>query len=387
MLKLRLLCAGLALALTAMAQTAYLVEGDGRAIRAAVSAAGGEILPAHPSQPANYTLVRIADEQRTQVPGRVYQAIPELFDRSRPVYFCGSDVTNPPAISSGWYWQGVGPIGYSFGNMQPDFGYSADFYKSVARWVNDMYSSVIEQDYYETADPNAWRSLHIAFMPDDHGDSPFDNALAHNFYPYPGAPESLAGDMHIKKTGKRWDFRPWVSPPDVGVIDAASVMLHEGGHARGLAHRDSGLMHPIYQGIRTFDSGMLSDLWTAYGMRSRPLPAPPVEPGTPAPEPCRRDCPPTPGGATLTLTAPSSVPDSTVTVQASWTGTGATVLHWVSMPGGYSGDLAVTGTTWQFPVALSAGANTVTVDARNASGATLASASATVTYQSGRSGR
>jgi hypothetical protein len=100
---------------------------------------------------------------------------------------------------------------------------------------------------FQMGDANS--DIRLRFASGAHGDTqPFDgpgNVLAHAFFP---PPNDFAGQIHMD-ADEHWSS---ASPNPNGAIDLMSVVLHELGHALGLAHSNvrEAVMYPYYSGIR-----------------------------------------------------------------------------------------------------------------------------------------
>src|SRR5882724_796093 len=106
------------------------------------------------------------------------------------------------------------------------------------------------------------RTIDIFFASGAHGDAyPFDGpggALAHTFYPAPPNSEPVAGDMHLD-ADEAWHTG--------SSIDLFSVVLHETGHALGLAHSDNpgAVMYPFYKMTGELNADDIAGIQSLYG--------------------------------------------------------------------------------------------------------------------------
>jgi hypothetical protein len=234
------------------------------------------------------------------------------------------------------------------------------------------------------ASSQAARTISILFARGSHGDAyPFDGPgkiLAHTFYPAPPNAEPIAGDMHLDED-EDWQ---------VGRnIDLFTVVLHETGHALGLAHSDQpgAIMYPYYRLGAVLSDDDIAGIRNLYGSRDASSPgtpavtppAAPADPGTPNPAtPGSPGAPtPTPGSGSdttppaLRITSPAltivstSAPSITVRGTAS-DNAGVTQVAW-STSNGDSGTAMGTA-VWSASVPLEKGTNTVTIRAFDPAG-------------------
>jgi hypothetical protein len=235
------------------------------------------------------------------------------------------------------------------------------------------------------------RTIDILFARGAHGDPyPFDGrgrVLAHTFYPAPPNSEPIAGDMHLDAD------EDWHSGTDT---DLFSVVLHEAGHALGLAHSDQpgAVMYPYYRMSTGLTSDDIAGIQDLYGAPDTGGPATPPSPPTPPTLPPVTPTPPSPTPPPTPPTSPPSAPPSTpassdktlpsLRIASPGTTIVSTDSAALQLSGTASDDRAVTavkwstsngdsgmasGTTlWNASVPLLVGTTTITVRAYDAAG-------------------
>ena len=251
----------------------------------------------------------------------------------------------------------VAHLGYAFGALTPRLP-AATVESEILRAL-DTWSSVTNVTFSPAVTATAARTVLIEFASGAHGDAyPFDaqgTIVAHTFYPAPGNPESIAGDMHLNMA------EDWY----VGSgLDVYTVALHEAGHALGLTHTDNpgDVMYPYYQEGKTLSANDIGAVRALYGAPNAAAPVPvTAAPATPTSSPAPAATP-----LTLELNAIAS-PGQATEVPISGTvkgGTGTLSVQWQTDKG-YSGKATMgTSGTWSVAdVTLVAGANTLTVTA------------------------
>ena len=304
----------------------------------------------------------------------------------RRVHVCGGAVTAAGAVGQyiskvGEGWDGPGKkaarLRYLIGALTakvPAEEARAEIKRALAEW-----SRVAQIDFAEGGAAGDAMSLHITFAKGAHGDPyPFDGAgrvLAHTFYPAPPNPEPLAGDLHLDEE------EAWRVGTD---IDLYSVVLHELGHALGLAHSDKpgAVMYAYYQRASSLTDEDISAVLELYAARSASPPTPPSEPTPPEPTPS-----PSPNPTPPPASPPSPATDRTapaLTVAVPHTTSVTTTAASLAMRGSASDNVGVsrviwtsnvygtgtaTGTTgWSATVPLALGYNTIVVRAYDAAG-------------------
>ena len=197
-------------------------------------------------------------------------------------------------------------------------------------------------------------------------------ALAHTFFPAPDTREPMAGDLHLD-ADETWR---------VGAsVDIFSVVLHEAGHALGLAHSDDprSVMYPYYRQQSGLGASDIAAVQALYGNKgssaipvSPPVTTPPTIPPATNPSPVTT----TGSGADvtppmLTIGSPNGTLISTYLASITISGTasdgiGVTAVKWTTSTGG-SGIASGT-STWTASIPLLVGDNAVTVRAYDAAG-------------------
>ncbi|MDP8979285.1 MAG: matrixin family metalloprotease [Acidobacteriota bacterium] len=258
-------------------------------------------------------------------------------------------------IGDGWDGPGLGSANLNYGFVHlteklPADAARSEFARALAEW-----SKVAAVNFTLTDQTAGNRTLAVLFASGAHGDGyPFDGRggiLAHTFYPFPVNPESIAGDLHFDAD------ESWRIGADT---DFFSVALHEIGHALGLGHSDQpgAVMYPYYRRHTALSPEDIGAILELYAPRD----------GTAAP-------------LALTVSDPVS-PTAASSIDLSGIVTGghpSVVVGWIT-DHGYSGTAQGSPNWVASSVPLFAGANSITVTARDAQGS-QASHSVTVIRQ------
>jgi hypothetical protein len=180
----------------------------------------------------------------------IYPAASELIE-GVPVVPCAGAVQEDgvaaalaAAVGEGWDGPGKGSatLTYSLGPLTPRMApeaIRADVQRALAEW-----SRYVRLQITQTQQRTSERNLDIQFAPRAHGDAyNFDGiggTLAHTYYPAPPNAEPIGGDLHLDEE-EAWGT----------ATDFYSVVLHELGHALGLAHATdpAAVMYPFYRKV------------------------------------------------------------------------------------------------------------------------------------------
>lgn len=366
-------------ALSAFAQTHYLIEGDRRTARATL---GDAPVTVHSDLRPDHLLAHLNERQISALRAaglRVADA-PTVLIEGRKTIACWHH--GPLAQTAGDGWDGpgkgsasllvyFGPI--SWGIHQPpmtDARFRELFMEAAGKW-----SAVVAVDFTPGGTVDSLLTIDVLVGDDLHGDGfGFNQALAHALPPM-WYVEPKAGGTHFNNHYQWVDYsngNPWTQGWDI-----RHVMVHELGHsAMGLNHLGGdSVMGAYYNGRLQLSS--VDVWWAQQNFLARAGGSPPDGGGGTRDE--RGGT--TPAGLAMTATAPSSTTASTVSITGTITGgTPPYTLTWTGSTATASG----------FPITVNLvpGANTITISAADSAGAT---ANVTLTInrvaEDGRSGR
>lgn len=261
------------------------------------------------------------------------------------------------AVGSGWEhgangWVDLGYVLPKIPSSLPTETAREELVRALNTWAR-----YVKVRFNAASDSNASKTVAFLFASRDHGDGfPFDGprgTLAHTFYPSPPNPESLAGDLHLD-SDESWN---------IGFdIDLFSVVLHEAGHALGLAHSDNpeSVMYPYYRMASDLSPDDITSIRQIYPALDDSNPGETPSAGTPETPSTPSNPPSTPPVTPLSLAVnqpPDTVTADRVTISGTAAGgSGNRIVTWVN---GASAGVATDTAVWTAEVPLAMGRNAI----------------------------